>query len=443
MSGAYGKTPKYVSPFVADALYRAKLRANNTSKAKNQNHRRPGSIRESEEPGSGSGWNSSVSRNALFDPTLHKQDIFKLTPRRPHLRDVGRDNQGREIRLHDGQHSTNRQDEGDSSDKDDTNRANGGVRMTRRRPETSPPRHVRSYRPSTLANENGSMRQSADLSVENEGRTVVSHFTVQDLRQPYVKVCAACHGGGGPHTHHSHAHTQHRSPARKSSPARSRSAPTRERPPLHQKGQHYDNVLYGGDRIAPHGNRTRLSQDSLISRARAEQDDSNGDVIRVTTRATSPIDDTTLQYLQEGREASWVVLSGLEQRQPDPSLLPYNRGHLSLSDVQSHRPMMPEQPDFRTTPVVPRSAFSPHSAAHKAPPNTPYNFVESVAGTPAHNFNIPKFQSSLDQMELKEIPFSGGVGLEDIYKVMVRFVDKCVLINFSQFCRFNCTRRPM
>ena len=78
MSGSYGKTPKYVSPFVADALYRAKLRANNAPKARQQRRAAP-----QETIDNGGGWDSSVSRNALFDPSLHKQDIFKLAPKRP------------------------------------------------------------------------------------------------------------------------------------------------------------------------------------------------------------------------------------------------------------------------------------------------------------------------------------------------------------------------
>lgn len=110
MSGSYGKTPKYVSPFVADALYRAKLRANNAPKAKQSRRAAP------QQPvDTGGGWDSSVSRNVLFDPTLHKQDIFKLAPKRPSSR---RDHAGR------------------ASEHDDVEPVREPVsRMTRRRPE--------------------------------------------------------------------------------------------------------------------------------------------------------------------------------------------------------------------------------------------------------------------------------------------------------------------
>jgi hypothetical protein len=60
----------YVSPFVADALYRARLRSQ-------ERKQRVASRPENE-------WDNAVAKNGLFDPSLKKQELFKIQPRQLH-----------------------------------------------------------------------------------------------------------------------------------------------------------------------------------------------------------------------------------------------------------------------------------------------------------------------------------------------------------------------
>ena len=83
MSGSYGKAPAYVSPFVADALYRAKLRANTGKPKRAAARTRPPHDESIDSISTAGGWDSSVARNNLFDPKLHKQELFKLPLRKP------------------------------------------------------------------------------------------------------------------------------------------------------------------------------------------------------------------------------------------------------------------------------------------------------------------------------------------------------------------------
>lgn len=155
MSGSYGKTPSYVSPFVADALFRARLRANSSHRSASSNSRAVENSRPSQRQrqaaqdkdieSGGGGWDSSVSRNVLFDPSMHKQELFKLPPRKPP--------QDTRSKPKDG-HVTSRRDDGghtrDNSDREYEEDSYSGhnrheresdrmsaQRMTRRRPEVS------------------------------------------------------------------------------------------------------------------------------------------------------------------------------------------------------------------------------------------------------------------------------------------------------------------
>ena len=60
----------YVSPFVADALYRARLRS---QERKQKSASRP----END-------WDYAVAKNGLFDPSMKRQEIFKIKPRNLH-----------------------------------------------------------------------------------------------------------------------------------------------------------------------------------------------------------------------------------------------------------------------------------------------------------------------------------------------------------------------
>ena len=79
------RRPNYVSPFVADALYRAQLRAQAKRPLHTSSEGAPiGPIRPVSAASVDSSkreWDSHVAKNDLFDSTLHKQDIFKIAPR--------------------------------------------------------------------------------------------------------------------------------------------------------------------------------------------------------------------------------------------------------------------------------------------------------------------------------------------------------------------------
>lgn len=411
MNGSFGKAPKYVSPFVADALYRAKLRANNAPKATSR--QRHTSVRESED--FSGGWDSSVSRNALFDPKIQKQELFKIAPRRP----AGKDPEPVEDLPRESQ--------------DDDN----ATRMTRRRSDLSPPRRPRSaLQPYPSSSRDIIIRQSVDRS-SKDTKEALTTVHGQDLRDPYVKVCNACHGGGGVHNHaHSNGHSQGHSSNR--SPARYRSPP--QRPHLRQVRAERPSTHPSHPHITSRGNLTRLSQDSLVSRARAEQEAGDDDVVRVVTRATSPIDEITLQYLNEGRDPSWVALSGLDPSQPtenpvlfqhehhDIAMMPGRRqvptpAHRTpLQSAYSHQPppaSMASRHDLEAIHMVPGSAFATRSASNKVPYRASLNNspIRSMAGTPAHNdLNVPKFQSSLDASQFEE-SFHEANTMQNVYKV--------------------------
>ncbi len=79
---SYGPRSTYVSPFVADALYRAKLRGNIAVQQRQRKQSSKINNRVNQNVSSSAEWDSSTGVRDLFDPELKKQEIFKLQPKR-------------------------------------------------------------------------------------------------------------------------------------------------------------------------------------------------------------------------------------------------------------------------------------------------------------------------------------------------------------------------
>jgi hypothetical protein len=100
----FNRRGTYVSPFVADALYRAELRARRSgASSRRRGAESAGSVADSRSistvPRAASesqGWDSSVkpTGGGLFDSALKKQEIFRLGPRKPSAASSSSSSQG-------------------------------------------------------------------------------------------------------------------------------------------------------------------------------------------------------------------------------------------------------------------------------------------------------------------------------------------------------------
>ena len=246
-----------------------------------------------------------------------------------------------------------------------------------------------------------------------------------------MKVCASCHSTptvGNAHSHsHSHTpyshHRTHRSPARNQSPARSGSVSARSRPQQHQ-GRHYSR------------NDERNIEKSHGSLSLVDYNTSSEEsVLRMVTRATSPIDDVTLQHLCDGRDPNWIALSGLQKdpldeippRFIDPSQFPLattDTNSLSVHSIPRNKQMDSQiSHQQELTPMTQRMKASPgyispgYISNQKEADITRHNisYMKAEGEIPAGDISVPRFRSSLEHSRFEAPDPNSGV--EQMYKV--------------------------